>query len=266
MRWQRIVDPAFEMDLAQDDDARARSAASPWLQPWAVSPDLELRLATSCTVMHTDDGVVLVDPFCTFGGADDVERRVALLAGAGVAVDDVAVVVLSHVDGLGCCVDAAGVPVFPSARLLLPAEDLRAIAGGTWPELDPLGRHGEPHDGTGAIAPGVALVPLPGHQPGHAGIAIGDPWEVLCTGHLFIDPGQVADLDRPGLDEDLPLASSTRRSILARAADEGFALCGPLWPSPGVAHVVRDGGDFALRVADHSSAPRPPLRSSVPNE
>jgi glyoxylase-like metal-dependent hydrolase (beta-lactamase superfamily II) len=250
VEWQRVVDPAFEMDLAQDDDARARAAQSPWLQPWAISPDLELRLATSCTVVRADDGVVLVDPFCTFGDGSDVERRVALLADAGVAVDDVSHVVLSHVDGLGVCVDGDGTPVFPSARLLVPAEDLRAIASGDWPELDALARFGEPHDGSGPVVPGVDLVPLPGHQPGHAGVAVCDPWEVLCTGHLFIDPGQVADLDRPGLDEDLITASATRRSVLARAADEGFALCGPLWPSPGVALVSRSGSGFTLRASD----------------
>jgi glyoxylase-like metal-dependent hydrolase (beta-lactamase superfamily II) len=251
MRWYRIVDPAFEMDLAQADDDRARLAGAPWLQPWAVSPDLELRLATSCTVVRTDaDGVVLIDPFCTFGGASDVERRVGLLADAGVAVDDVTHVVLTHVDGLGACVDGDGAPVFTSARLLAPGDDLRAIASGDWPDLGPLARFGEPHDGSGVVVPGVALVPLPGHQPGHAGVAVGDPWEVLCTGHLFVDPAQVADLDRPGLDEDLPTASATRRTVLARAADEGFALIGPLWPSPGVAYVTRSGEGFTLRVPD----------------
>ena len=94
----------------------------------------------------------------------------------------------------------------------------------------------------------MSLVPLVGHQSGHAGIALGDPWEVLCTGHLFVDPGQVADLDRPGLDDDLATASATRRAVLARAADEGFALCGPLWPEPGVAFVSRLGDGFALSL------------------
>ena len=71
-------------------------------------------------------------------------------------------------------------------------------------------------------------------------------WEVLCAGHLLIDPPMVLDLDRPGLDEDLPTATATRRRILAQAADEGFALNGPLWPSPGVARVSQDGDGFTL--------------------
>jgi glyoxylase-like metal-dependent hydrolase (beta-lactamase superfamily II) len=250
MRWQRVVDPAFEMDLAQDDDARARVADVPWLQPWAVSPDLELRLATSCVVVHTDGGVVLVDPFGTFGDGADVERRLGLLAAIGVGVEDVTLVVLSHVDGLGICVDADGAPVFPSARVIAPRADLQAIATGEWPELDPLGRVAQPHDGVGEVAPGVSLVDLPGHQPGHAGIALGEPWEALCTGHLFIDPAMVVDLDRPGLDEDLETAAATRRAVLGRAAEEGFAIVGPLWPEPGFAHVVRSDDGFALRVVE----------------
>ena len=246
MEWQRLVDPTFEMDLPQDDDARGRFAAHPWLQPWAVSDDLELRLATSCTVVRTDDGVVLVDPFCTFGDRADFGRRMDVLAGADVATTDVSLVILSHIDGIGICATPDGGPAFTSARVLVPGPDLVAIDGGEHPGLEPLLGFAEPHDGQGPVAPGIALVDLPGHQPGHVGIAIGDPWEVLEVGHLFIHPSQVTALDAPGLDEDLETAASTRRSVLARAAEEGFALLGPLWPEPGVAHVVRTGDEYEL--------------------
>ena len=95
----------------------------------------------------------------------------------------------------------------------------------------------------------MTLLPLDGHQPGHAGIALGEPWEVLCCGHLFVDPTQVLALERPGLDQDVATAADTRRSVLERATEEGFGLLGPLWPEPGVAHVVRgDGGAFELRA------------------
>jgi glyoxylase-like metal-dependent hydrolase (beta-lactamase superfamily II) len=221
-------------------------ARLPWLQPWAITHSLELRLATSCTVVETDDGVVLVDPFCTFGDGSDVGRRVELLAAAGVAVDDVAVVVLTHVDGPGLCVDGDGAPVFESARVLAPAADLAAIAAGAWQGLEPLLHVAAPHIHLAEVAPGVSLVDLPGHQDGHAGVAIGDPWEVLVTGHLFIHPSQTADPDAPGLDDDVPAAAATRRSILARAADEGFALLGPLWPQPGAAAVSRSDDGFLL--------------------
>lgn len=246
VEWQRIVDPSFEMDLAQDDEARARSAAAPWLQPWAVSDDLELRLATSCTVVRTDDGVVLVDPFCTFGGTSDAERRVALLASSGVAVDDVTHVVFTHVDGVGLLWFDDGSPVFTSARVLVPGPDLSAIDSGAYPEVEPLLRIAEPHASTGSVVPGVQLVPLDGHQAGHSGVAIGDPWEVLCTGHLFIDPSMVLDLGRPGLDQDVVVAAATRASVLSQAADSGFALLGPLWPEPGIASVSRSGSGFTL--------------------
>ena len=250
MEWQRIVDPAFEMDLAQDDEARDRSAAAPWLQPWAISPDLELRLATSCTVIRTDDGIVLVDPFCTFGDTSDAERRIEVLADAGVAVDDVTYVVLTHVDGVGLLWFDDGSPVFTSARVLVPGADLSAIDSGAYPEVEPLLRFASPHDSSGSVVPGVELIPLDGHQAGHSGVAIGEPWEVLCTGHLFIDPSMVVDLDRPGLDEDVVVAAATRASVLARAADSGFALLGPLWPEPGAAFVERLGGGFSLAPFD----------------
>ena len=247
MQWQRIVDPAFQMDLAQDDEARARFEGAPWLQPWAVTADLELRLATSCTAVRTEDGVVLIDPFCTFGDTADAERRVALLADAGITVGDVRHVVLTHVDGIGLLWYADGSPVFTSARVLVPGADLTGIGTGEYPEVEPLLRFAEAHGSAGVVAPGVGLVPLDGHQPGHSGVSIGDPWEVLCCGHLFIDPPQLLALDRPGLDEDVDTAAATRRTVLGRAADEGFALCGPLWPEPGAAHVERAGDGFVLR-------------------
>jgi glyoxylase-like metal-dependent hydrolase (beta-lactamase superfamily II) len=250
VRWQRIVDPAFEMDLPQDDEARERFAAHPWLQPWAVSPDLELRMATSCVAVTTDDGVVLVDPFCTFGDTADFDRRMRLLADAGIAATDVTTVVLSHVDGVGFLFDHHGAPAFTNARCLVPGDDLTGIGTGDYPELEPLLRFAEPHDGSGEVAPGVQLVELAGHQPGHAGIALGDPWEVLAAGHLLIHPSQVLALDDAGLDEDVATAAATRRAMLGRAADEGFAILGPLWPSPGAAHVVRAHDGFELVPVD----------------
>jgi glyoxylase-like metal-dependent hydrolase (beta-lactamase superfamily II) len=211
-----------------------------------VSPDLELRLATSCLVITTDDGLVVVDPFCTFGDTADFDRRMGLLADAGIAATDVTTVVLSHVDGVGLLFDPTGAPAFTAARCLAPGADLAGIGTGDYPELDPLLRFAEPHDGHGQLAPGVRLIELAGHQDGHAGIAIGEPWEVLAIGHLLIHPSQVLTLDDAGLDEDVVAAAATRRTILGRAADDGFAILGPLWPSPGAAHVVRTDGGFEL--------------------
>ena len=246
MRWQRIVDPVYEMDLPQDEDAHARFAANGWLQPWAVSPDFELRIATSCVVVTTDDGHVLVDPFGTFGDTSDFDRRMRLLADAGIDATDVTTVVLSHVDGVGLVFDPDGSPAFTAARCLAPGADLAGIGTGDYPELEPLLRFVEPHDSSGEVAPGVRLIELAGHQDGHAGIAVGEPWEVLAIGHLLIHPSQVLTIDDAGLDDDVVTAAATRRTILDRAADDGFAILGPLWPSPGAAHVVRTGEGFEL--------------------
>jgi hypothetical protein len=56
----------------------------------------------------------------------------------------------------------------------------------------------------------------------------------------------VLTIDDAGLDEDVATAAATRRTILERAADEGFALVGPLWPTPGAAHVRRTDDGFEL--------------------
>ena len=51
-------------------------------------------------------------------------------------------------------------------------------------------------------APGLVLDPLPGHNPGHFGVYVGDPPAAVVTGHLFLHPAQVANPDVADLDHD----------------------------------------------------------------
>lgn len=237
VRWSRVLDPGFELLLPQDDETQAVLARSPWLQPWAVTAALELRLASSAVVVRTATATVVVDPFLAFPG--DAEQQVGALRAAGVEPDDVDVVVRTHVDGVGLL-------AFPRARHLVPAAALAEIRAGRHEGAEALLEVAEPVAGAGPIVEGVALLDLPGHADGHLGVAIGDPVTAIVCGHLFIHPAQVANPATPGLDEDTPVATETRRALLARCADDDIVLVGPLWAEPGAALVVRDGDGFAL--------------------
>lgn len=235
--WSRVLDPGFELVLPQDAETQAVLARSPWLQPWAVTPALELRLASSAVVVRTATSTVVVDPFLAFPG--DADQQLDALRTAGVEPEDVDVVVRTHVDG-------AGLLAFPRARHLVPAAALAEVRAGRHEGAEALLDGAEPVTGAGPVVDDVALVDLPGHADGHLGVAIGDPVAAIVCGHLFVHPAQVANPATPGLDEDTATATATRLALLARCADEGIVLVGPLWAEPGAAVVVRDGDGFAL--------------------
>ena len=152
----------------------------------------------------------------------------------GVRPDDVDLVINTHIDGLGANLDpASGEAAFPNARYVLPADD---PATEMLPVADLVRAPVE-------LAPGLELVDLPGHGPGHAGVLVGSPPAALIVGHLFLHPAHVANPDVADLDVDPATTRATRRQVLERCADEGLRLIGPLFEAPGGGHVRRDTAD-----------------------
>jgi N-acyl homoserine lactone hydrolase len=129
-------------------------------------------------VEHPSAGVILVDT--GMGGNAEVDawyrpRRKALaaaLAGAGHDVDDVRLVVNCHLhfDHCGGNRELAGRPVFAQRAELALA---RGRESHTLPELvDHPGARIEELDGEAEIAPGVFVVPTPGHTAGHQSLVV----------------------------------------------------------------------------------------------
>jgi glyoxylase-like metal-dependent hydrolase (beta-lactamase superfamily II) len=246
--WTRVADPGFELTLPQDEPTRAVLALAPWLQPWAVTEDLALRIGSSAVLVRTPSAVVVVDPWLAFDDPARFEARLAALAETGCPAETVDIVVNTHVDGIGAnVVPGTTDKTFPNARYLVPAAALAAVADGRYPGTEALTTVAEPV-GASPLVDDVSLVNLPGHADGHLGVAIGSPVRAVVTGHLFVHPAQVAAPDKPDLDDDPDVAARTRRELLARCADEGIVLIGPLWEAPGAARVVREGTGFALEA------------------
>ena len=144
-------------------------------------------------VARTAYGVLLLD---TGLGEADAEtdawyrpRRVPVqqaLAAAGLTVDDVDLVVNCHLhfDHIGGNPALAGRPVHCQRREL---ETARA-GGYTFPELvDFPGARYELLDGEAEIAPGVHVVPTPGHVDGHQSLV------VECDDGALVLAGQAHD-------------------------------------------------------------------------
>ncbi|HZH46827.1 MAG TPA: MBL fold metallo-hydrolase [Roseococcus sp.] len=212
-----------------------------WLRPlggrlWDGTSDLigPGSLACRCLLVETADGLVLVDS--GFGLLDSTvaERLPAAIRIAerpdlrpgltaiervrrlGFEPRDVAHVVMTHLD----FDHAGGLTDFPWAQVHVSAQEADCarqrpglLGRMRWrPAQMPatLRELAEPGDdwfglATLAGAPGgIRLVPLPGHTPGHCGIAVpqGDGWVLHAGDAIFM----MSELDRPGDAPPLTLA------------------------------------------------------------
>lgn len=258
----RVADPGFELILPSDEATTALLRRSPWLAPHFVTDQWSLRIGSSATVVRTGDATVLLDPFLAFDDPDRSAARVAALAGAGIGLDDVDVVILSHIDGWGVAFRPDGAPTFASARYLLPAEELDALRAGEHPQagdaaglaaLERLLAAGQlelvPTIGAEPVpvAPRVEVASAPGHNPGHVVAWLtGDEASAVVVGHLFLHPAQIAAPDVTTGDLDPGVLAETRRALLARCAALDAVLVGPLFEAPGGGRVGADGGTWRL--------------------
>ncbi|MFC6066344.1 MBL fold metallo-hydrolase [Streptomyces ochraceiscleroticus] len=249
-------------------------AEAAWLRPDFARPDHGLRLASHSFAVRAGGRRILVDT----GIGNGKERAnpawnnlrtdyLARLEQAGFPPESVDLVVLTHLhtDHVGWNTyyrDGAWVPTFPRARYL--------VAGDEWAywsaaELDaprqqmfrdsvhPVREHGllDPIDVPAAgaeIAPGVTLVPSPGHTPGQVAVRLTDAGQsALITGDCIHHPVQ---LSRPDLsscvDIDPARAVATRRDLLASLAGTDTLVLGSHFPPPTAGRVQPDASGYRL--------------------
>ena len=218
-----------------------------------------------CLLVRTADAVVLVDtglgavehPFGVSGG-----RLTAELEGLGVApyVIDVVVLTHGHLDHVGGSV-RAGAPAFPNARYVMPrldwetftseaelAEMSATSAAVSREQLPPLAAAGvlDLADAETEVAPGVLMIPAPGHTLGHMAVEVAG--ELLYLADALLDEIQAA---RPelghGLDSDAEAAAATLRALLGRAVQHDLPVaCAHL---KGVFRVEPAAGAYRLAPA-----------------
>jgi glyoxylase-like metal-dependent hydrolase (beta-lactamase superfamily II) len=271
-RWEwgavevtRVDDPGFELLLPQDPATAARLAARPWLAPHWITPDLQLRVGSSCTVVRTPSAVVLVDPWLAFDDPARLAPRLAALRAAGVDPVEVDLVINSHVDGVGANAHSDGSPTFPRARYLVPVEEVEDLRSGVHAELGRAtdGLHPwlglledgcvEAVRGDEQVVPGIHLEPAPGHNRGGVVVWIESVGQqAVVVGHLFLHPAQIFDTSVAQGDRDPATLTATREALLERCVADDVLLVGPLFADPGAGRVRRDGRTWMLEPGDQA--------------
>ena len=206
---------------------------------------------------------ILVDAgtggFAGWGG-----RFPAALAAAGIVPDDVDTILMSHghVDHVGGLTQN-GKSLFTKAEVVVNEAELafwrddtimtsagdeaRPFFVAAREAFDAYDDRLRPVSG-GEVVPGITLVPLPGHTPGHSGFHITAGKDQLL---IWTDTTHMADIQiaRPevtiGFDVDPDQARSTRMKVLDQVASDHLLVAGMHFNMPGFITVERHGGGYA---------------------
>ncbi|MGY4274424.1 MBL fold metallo-hydrolase [Streptomyces sp. M18.1] len=245
-----------------------------WLRPDFADDDGVLRLGSHSFALATGGLRVVIDTGIGNGKTranpawHDLRTDYPLrLTAAGFPPDTVDLVILTHLhtDHVGwntTRTDDGWVPTFPNARYVVSRAERDFWAGYAMDEprrqmfrdsVHPVEDAGlldaveVPAEGTD-LAPGLRLLPTPGHTPGHVAVRVGGPGGgALVTGDCVHHPVQLAHPELGScVDIDPALAASTRRSLLASLAGTDTLVLGTHFPPPTAGRVVAAGDSYRL--------------------
>lgn len=261
IRIDTLIDGIFETGretLAHCDGEEARART---LDSWGDRP---LRIDVNVFLLRGPAGTALIDAGTGSHWGPHLGHARQAMRDLGITPEGIDQVLLTHVHGdhaLGL-LDDSDAPYFPRAEILLPAAELAFFTN----EVERLALPENRRSGFtitarliaaygdrlrplpfGEIAPGMELVPLPGHTPGQGGYLLsrGGTQLMLWADALHLTHLQARDTGA-GLvyDLDPAMAARTRRSLLARAAQEGWIIGGS--HVTGFGRVVQDGDGFRV--------------------
>jgi hypothetical protein len=236
---------------------RAQVAAVGWAEPTFAS-DGNPRVAIGTWIIDDGDRRIAVDPFLNAddiihapdGAAAQYAAITRLFDDAGIPLDSVDTVVLSHIEGIGMLArrtsdgwasyfSSATIRVGHAALANHDSLDEAHWTGGVLDELRAAGLVAGYDDGE-RVSPHVTAELTGDHHPGHYVLHVGHPGQPAATfvGHLAVTPLHLATGPcRPQhTDPDRAWAN------LQRLAGDARTLVGSLWPHTGAG--TWDGQSF----------------------
>ena len=231
-----------------------------------------LHPVSNAYLVETGDWRLLVDSGAGVHMGPNAGKVRENLAEAGVTPGDVDAIVLTHChpDHILGIVDQDWNAVFPNAELVVPELDEQFWLHGDPSKIDNeyqrVGNGTEraqkaagPYSGRmrtisrGEVAPGVTMVPLPGHTPGHSGYMVeGAGKKLFLWGDIVHLPTFQPARPDAGLrfDVDLRLARETRKQTFERAIADRLEVGGGHLLAPGFARVERAGTVYRIVPSD----------------
>ncbi|WP_429930688.1 AidB family quorum-quenching N-acyl homoserine lactonase [Agrobacterium vitis] len=237
-----MVDGVFRAPIEHLDHASSEVVRNAAVAAW---PAPTIDMDVNFFVLSGADGITLVDAGTGPYWGPELGLGRAALERAGISRADVRRVLLTHLHGdhaLGLF-DQAG-QYFPEAEIVVPEADLAFFTKAELKETVPIYRRGgfdiaarllETYPDRvrpvleGPVIPGIEMVSMPGHTPGHSGYLIGEGAEKLVLwGDLVHAPK--LQLDDPDFcfiyDADARQGADSRRTIFSQAIEKGWTASG----------------------------------------
>jgi glyoxylase-like metal-dependent hydrolase (beta-lactamase superfamily II) len=234
-----------------------------WLTPNFFSDRNDKMALSIHTFVVESQGTTIVVDTCV-GGAErslpndpDFPDRLDAVIDGGLEAVDIVLCTHLHFDHVGWNlreVDGKQVPTFPNARYLFAeievehtrADDHMSVMK---PSVDPLIEAGLADLVTAnhRVTDEVALLPTPGHTPGHVSVVIESAGKTaLITGDMTHTPLQFAvpELAAAAFDYDSEQSTQTRRDIIATYVGTDALVLGTHFAPPTAGHLVQ--GDNAV--------------------
>ncbi len=212
-------------------------------------------------VIKSGDTRLLMDTGMGPNHGENMGCQLENLKAAGIAAADIDIVLITHFhpDHTFGLLDADGNPAFPNARYLCSETEMNWWFGedvitSMWADsvgpirqsVAPLKDRFELLGPDAEVLPGVRIMEMFGHSPGHIGLLLeSEGKKLLNVVDLLHGTVQFANPDWHHVFDDAPdQAVETRRAMLGKAADENLLTAFYHMPFPGLGHVTRDGDAF----------------------
>jgi glyoxylase-like metal-dependent hydrolase (beta-lactamase superfamily II) len=253
----------FILPLATNEEIRKL----PWLIPHFATGEGRLKMSIHSLVVETPSRRIVVDT----GLGNDKEGRsvptwnnrkgafLETMTAAGFPPDSIDTVLCTHlhVDHVGWntkLADGKWVPTFANARYVFgkteyehwrdhgDEPDRVAVFNDSVKPIVDAGKADLVASDAG-LSDEIALVPTPGHSPGHMSIHVRSGGEeALLTGDVAHHPCQMAHLDWSSTADSDPVQSAvTRHELFSRFADTATLVIGGHFSA---GHIRRDGDAF----------------------